>query len=280
MGYYFIMNNDKTTFSSHWDSFLKIFRPNHRKVRANQYLAHLAIIPAVMIGSLNWFIFSVLVFYIFHGVGSGCGAHRYFTHKSFKAKKWAEAIMAFFFTLASSGSVIGYVLIHNKHHRNSDAEGDPHNPRVSGYLKTWLGILDKQNLTVDPRAYMRLRTNSVLRVLHDYYFLFIALYIVIITACFGFKGLIFLYCLPVVLQFHANSALIVLCHSNEFGYRNFDTPDRSKNLNPFFKFFLLGEELHNNHHYRAGSATVNIKNHWLEFDPLYALIKFVLSTGG
>ena len=150
-----------------------LLRPNHRKVRLNQYLAHLAFIPALFSGSIGWWLAALIVFYLIHGIGSGCGAHRYFSHHSFQASRWAEVLMATLFTLASSGSVIGYVLIHHKHHKNSDKEGDPHDPFQMGTLKTWLGILDKKFLTIDPRAYMRLRSDPLLRNLHDYYFLVI-----------------------------------------------------------------------------------------------------------
>ena len=258
---------------------INFLRPNHTRVRWNQYIAHLGIIPAYFLGSLNWWVVGLFAFYAMHGIGSGCGAHRFYTHKSFKASRWAQIVMACLFTLSSSGSVIGYVLIHLKHHRNPDADGDPHDPSRMGAFKTWLGILDKNHLTVDPRAYMRLRQDPILVLLHDYYFLFIFAYMVMVTWLFGFVGLIFLYMLPVVLQFHANSALIVLCHRQTSGYRNFETQDRSKNLNFFFRFLLLGEELHNNHHYRPGSCTMNIHNSWKELDPLFYLIKYVLSQG-
>lgn len=243
-------------------------------------MAHLFLVPAIFIGNLQWWASSLLVFYIMHGIGSGIGAHRYFTHKSFTAPKWAHALMAYCFTIASAGSVIGYVLIHIKHHRTPDSDGDPHDPSRTGAIKTWFGILDKNYLTVDPRSYMRLRQDKILVLMHDYYFLFIFSYLLLVVGLWGLKGAVFLYFLPVVMQFHANSALIVLCHSRSYGYRNYETNDRSKNLNIFFRFFLLGEELHNNHHYRPGSATMNVGSSWKEFDPLFYLIKYFLSHNG
>jgi fatty-acid desaturase len=141
-------------------TFVSSLRPNHVKVRFNQYLAQLFIIPAIFIGSGGWWLSTLVVFYFMHGIGSGIGAHRYFTHKSFTAPTWARVFMAYCFTIASTGSVIGYVLIHLKHHRTPDADGDPHDPTRMGALKTWFGILDKKFLTVDPRAYMRLRAGQ------------------------------------------------------------------------------------------------------------------------
>ena len=226
---------------------------------------------------MYWWIAALFAFYLMHGIGSGCGAHRYFTHRSFRASAWAETVMAFLFTLASSGSVIGYVLIHHKHHKNPDREGDPHNPNQMGPLKTWLGILDKRFLTIDPRAYMRLRSDRLLRFLHDYYFAVILSYCALISLALGWQGFVFLYCIPVALQFQANSALIVLCHTKAIGYRRFETADRSRNLRFPFRFWLLGEELHNNHHYRPNSETMNVAGRWSEFDPLAVVIRYGLS---
>lgn len=258
---------------------IKLLRPNQFRVRANQYLCHLAVFSAYFLGTSGWWIATLVVFYFMQGIGSGCGAHRFYTHKSFKAPRWSQVLMAALFTLSSSGSVIGYVLIHTKHHRDPDTEADPHDPSRTGSFKTWFGILDRNYLTVDPRAYMRLRQDPMLAFLHDYYFLFILSYVLLVTALFGVEGLVFLYMMPVVLQFHANSALIVLCHKQKIGYRNFETQDKSQNLIFPFRFWLLGEELHNNHHHRPGSCTMNIQQTWKEFDPLYYLIKYVLSQG-
>jgi len=47
------------------------------------------------------------------------------------------------------------------------------------------------------------------------------------------------------------------------GYRNFGTHDRSHNIYPW-GIWILGEELHNNHH--ADPRSAKFKAHWWEFD--------------
>jgi stearoyl-CoA desaturase (delta-9 desaturase) len=47
------------------------------------------------------------------------------------------------------------------------------------------------------------------------------------------------------------------------GYRNFNTRDRSRNLYPI-AIWMLGEELHNNHH--ADPRSARFRGHWWEFD--------------
>lgn len=253
-----------------------IFHPTHKRVRINQLICHLALVPAFFFGSLNWWLCALLFYYIFHGIGSACGAHRYFTHKSFEASAFSKWLMGICFTLASSGSVIGYVLVHRKHHMFSDSEKDPHDPSRTGRLLTWLGFLNKDNLRFEPKRYLELRKDPTLRILHDYYFAVILAYVAILFFIHPL-AVIFAYAVPVVGQFHANSALIVLCHSKNWGYRNYETRDESRNLNILFRLFLLGEELHNNHHHRPSSVTMNTSGKLSEFDPLAPVIRWFLS---
>ena len=48
-----------------------------------------------------------------------------------------------------------------------------------------------------------------------------------------------------------------------YGYRNYDTKDKSTNIIPWGTI-IGGEELHNNHHGEPGNPKLSRK--WLEFD--------------
>jgi stearoyl-CoA desaturase (delta-9 desaturase) len=48
-----------------------------------------------------------------------------------------------------------------------------------------------------------------------------------------------------------------------WGYRNFDTKDQSRNIFPL-GVFIVGEELHNNHH--ADPRSAKFRARWYEFD--------------
>ena len=69
-----------------------------------------------------------LVFYVVAGLGITVGFHRYFTHGSFKAKRWLRIALAVAGSLAIEGSPIQWVADHRRHHAFSDLEGDPHSP--------------------------------------------------------------------------------------------------------------------------------------------------------
>jgi stearoyl-CoA desaturase (delta-9 desaturase) len=62
---------------------------------------------------------------------------------------------------------------------------------------------------------------------------------------------------------------IVNWAGHKYGYRNFDSPDQSKNT-LVWDFLLLGELFQNNHH-QAG-ARPNFAAKWYEIDPAYPII--------
>jgi stearoyl-CoA desaturase (Delta-9 desaturase) len=94
------------------------------------FLAVLAAIPIAAIGGwLSWTDVAIgLVFYLVSGLGITVGFHRYFTHGSFKAKRWLRVTLAVAGSFGIEGNVIQWVADHRRHHAFSDVEGDPHSP--------------------------------------------------------------------------------------------------------------------------------------------------------
>lgn len=255
----------------------KLLKPTHTKVKTLQWLLHLSIIPAIYFSTVGYWLIAILVFWLVHGLGSGIGAHRYYTHRTFKTNRFWEVLMNFFFTISTTGSVIGYVLMHLKHHAHSDKENDPHSPKA-GFWKTWWGMYDEQKLTFGHKIYMRLMKDPILSFFHNYYFAIILSY-VIVLALINPLLVIYAYAIPAILQFQVNAILIVLVHSDVApklgGYRNANTNDDSYNI-WWLKPITLGEELHNNHHGRPAAATMSYNSSWKEFDPLYYVIKYLI----
>ncbi len=87
-------------------------------------------IPVAVVGGwLSWTDAAIaLVFYVVSGLGITVGFHRYFTHGSFKAKRWLRVTLAVAGSFAIEGNVIQWVADHRRHHAFSDLEGDPHSP--------------------------------------------------------------------------------------------------------------------------------------------------------
>ncbi|MBF9129242.1 acyl-CoA desaturase [Plantactinospora sp. S1510] len=93
------------------------------------FLALLAAVPVAWGGWLSWTDIAIAgVWYVVAGVGITAGFHRYFTHGSFKAKRWLRVTLAVAGSLAIQGDITQWVADHRRHHAFSDLEGDPHSP--------------------------------------------------------------------------------------------------------------------------------------------------------
>jgi len=93
------------------------------------FLAVVAAVPVAWGGWLSWTDVAIaLVTYMVAGLGITVGFHRYFTHGSFKAKRWLRISLAVAGSFAVEGNVIQWVADHRRHHMFSDVEGDPHSP--------------------------------------------------------------------------------------------------------------------------------------------------------
>ena len=88
-----------------------------------------AALALAVIHGVAWFyiaLFGVTVLYTTFGVTAGL--HRYFSHKSFRCKRWFEVLLAALGISAGQDFFIRWVYVHRVHHRNTDVLGDPHSP--------------------------------------------------------------------------------------------------------------------------------------------------------
>ena len=93
------------------------------------FLALVAAVPLAWGWGVSWLDLGLMVFFYFLGChGITIGFHRYFTHGSFKAKRPLRIALAIAGSMAVEGPLVRWVADHRKHHKYSDAEGDPHSP--------------------------------------------------------------------------------------------------------------------------------------------------------
>jgi stearoyl-CoA desaturase (delta-9 desaturase) len=93
------------------------------------FLAVAAAVPVMWGWGIGWRdVVIAFVMYAISGHGVTVGFHRYFTHGSFKARRWVRVALAVAGSLAIEGPVIRWVADHRRHHAFSDKEGDPHSP--------------------------------------------------------------------------------------------------------------------------------------------------------
>ncbi len=194
--------------------------------------------------------------------------HRSITHGGVKFHPVVEHLMRAWLWLTTGIVTREWVAIHRKHHAFADREGDPHSPVVAGLAAiVFTGVFfyqraakDKEMLEkygkgcpddwVERKIYSsRGRTIGILLVLA------LDLYL------FGWLvGLIVWSAMAIWVPIMGN---IINGVGHALGYRNFDTRDHSANIYPW-GIWILGEELHNNHH--ADPRSAKFQARWWEFD--------------
>jgi stearoyl-CoA desaturase (delta-9 desaturase) len=156
-----------------------------------------------------------------------------------------------------------WVAVHRKHHAHCETEQDPHSPAIKGF---WTVMLHGARLYTKESRNEETLTRFGKGAPADW--LEINLYslrfrygLVLLTALnvalFGLvKGGLLSTVQLLWIPLWAAGIINGLAHTK--GYRNFPTPDRSKNLLPW-GLWIGGEELHNNHHAHPTSAKLSCK---------------------
>jgi stearoyl-CoA desaturase (delta-9 desaturase) len=168
-----------------------------------------------------------------------------------------------------------WVAVHRKHHAKCDTVDDPHSPQIHGIWK----LLTQGTLLYRAAA----RDKELVKLYglgvkedwmdHNIYnkrkFYGAPLFLLFEMMLFGAStgALIWIFQVT-VLPLWASAFINGIAHY--VGYRNNDTRDASRNFFPV-GFIFAGEELHNNHHARPGSAKLSMK--WWEFDIGWLVIR-------
>lgn len=202
--------------------------------------------------------------------------HRSATHEGVKFHPVVEHFMRFWLWLTTGITTVEWVACHRKHHAFSDREGDPHSPVQEGVLEIVFGgvffykeavkdqdMLDKYGKGcptdwIERHLYSKRTMAGLLTML------------AVDLMLFGMPtGLVVWSCMAVWIPIFGN---VINGIGHAFGYRNFDTKDSSRNIIPL-GLWIVGEELHNNHHADPKSATFRAK--WYEFDIGWVYIKIL-----
>lgn len=141
------------------------------------------------------------------------------------------------------------------HHKYADTDQDPHTPRKGFWHAYWAWQNDP--IKFSPVYCRKVYKDPIYKFLSNHYykvFWITALVLFLIDwriAIFGLMG-------AGVIQTH-NEAIVNSCgHMPQFGTRDFETNDDSRNLRGFFQLWTLGNSLHNNHHAYPTSHTYTV----------------------
>ncbi len=193
--------------------------------------------------------------------------HRHQSHHSLTLHPIASHFFRFWIWLTTGTVTKEWVAIHRKHHAKCETAEDPHSPQVLGLKKLMLEgyflyraeackqeTLDKYgNGTPDDWLERNLYSRFPMAG--------ISLMLLLDILGFGVFGLIVFAVQVLWIPFWAAGVVNGIGHY--FGYRNFETPDASRNISPW-GLLIGGEELHNNHHAYPSSA--KLSNKWWELD--------------
>jgi fatty-acid desaturase len=207
------------------------------------------------------------------GQGINLGYHRLLSHGSFKTSPWFKYTLTLLGMLANQGPPITWVGTHRLHHRYTDQPGDPHSPAQHFWWAQyfWIFLFPHRDAR---RAARDLVRDRGLVLLDRFYYLPQLVLILILYAAGGFPWVVWGYGVRVGIMLICTSFVNSVGH--RWGYRNFDTPDASRN-SWWVALLTYGEGWHNNHHADPRCAAHGLR--WWEVDFSYLTIRGLLRLG-
>jgi stearoyl-CoA desaturase (delta-9 desaturase) len=234
-------------------------------------LVHLSLIAIPFVDFSFWYLLMFLISTRIIGLGITVGFHRYFSHRSYKTSRWFQFMLACAGCAALQKGPLWWAIHHRLHHKYSDEPGDPHSPIVDGFIYGHCGWLFARDLMhPDERVVHDLTKYRELVWLDRLWMLPGLLFAAVFFAIGGWGGLVYGYCLGVVVLFQITFAVNSIGHL--YGPQRFDTGEGSRN-NLILGYLAMGDGWHNNHHQMPTSARHGLA--WYEFDFSYLMIRLL-----
>lgn len=206
--------------------------------------------------------------------------HRCQAHRALELHPIVSHFFRFWLWLTTGMVTKQWAAIHRKHHAKVETDEDPHSPMTQG-IKTvlWQGAElyrkeSRNQETLDRYGQGTPDDWMERNVYTRHSAMGIAIMLVVNLMLFGPIGLTIWAVQMMWIPFFAAGVINGVAHY--WGYRNFESPDASRNLLPI-AFFIGGEELHNNHHTFATSAKFSVK--WWELDIGWLVIRMLQLFG-
>lgn len=217
-------------------------------------------------------------------LGVTLGYHRLLTHGSLQVPLWLKYFVSVCGMMSAEGSPMRWVAVHRKHHAFSDEEEDPHSPNLGFWWSHMIWFFpyesEADNEAVCQRWAPDLYKDWVFR-LFDKTFILVSVALGVglyfageAVGGLGMSWLLWGLCLRMVLAYH--STWFVNSATHMWGYRNYQTTDRSRNL-WWVAVLSYGEGWHNNHHAHQRLAVHGHK--WWEFDVTWNVIRLLRAVG-
>lgn len=238
---------------------------------------HIGALFALISSNFSWAAVGIAVFlhWVTGGLGITLGFHRLVTHRSFQTPKWLEYFLIFCGTLACQGGPIQWIGLHRIHHLHSDQEPDPHDSNL-GFWWSHMGwmLYDIPAKEEIPRFTKDISEDPVYQFFQKYFVPIQVLLGLFLYWLGGGPFVVWGIFARIVLVFHCT--WFVNSATHKFGYRTYDSNDRSKNC-WWVALLTYGEGWHNNHHAYQYSARHGMK--WWEIDFTWMTIQFFQMLG-
>jgi len=249
-------------------------------------LLHVLVLFAPLTYRRLEFLLFLCATYIILQFGLVLGYHRLLSYRCFATYTCFKRSLSLLGALAMQDGPISWVAIHRTHHRIAEQPLDPHSPKHGFTWAHFFWIFFEH-----PRLSQSAERTLIARDLHRDRFIrfceerFVLLNVAatagVILIGFGVGGLsrafsflVWIVGVRTVLLWHITFLVNSVGHL--VGYRNFDTPDDSRNV-WILGLIGLGDGWHNNHH--AFPACAAHGRRWFEIDFTYLLILILERCG-
>jgi stearoyl-CoA desaturase (delta-9 desaturase) len=203
--------------------------------------------------------------------------HRHQAHRALDLHPLPAHFFRLWLWLTTGMGTREWVSIHRKHHVKCETPEDPHSPQIHGLNRVlWGGVFLYVKEAHNAETLKRYGNGTPDDWIERHLYtpgqkLGVMLMLAVDVALFGVLVGAAIWAIQVAwIPFWAAGVINGLGHF--WGYRNFSTPDASKNIFPF-GILVGGEELHNNHHTYITSA--KLSNKWYEFDLGWSYIRIL-----
>lgn len=224
-----------------------------------QLISHIILIWAIFNFTLIEWGVVFFIYFLTGSLGVSITLHRYYSHKSFEFRNvFIKRLFTIFSFWGCIGDPISWVNNHRQHHRTTDKPGDPHSPKIIGFINSqWFSMYYTYPKIKFVTEMIR---DPFLVFLHKNYF-YIHITFILIFSLVSFKLLALIYLVPAAILWNAGSLINSIAHL--YGVRTHSTNDNSVN-NFVLGYLVWGEGWHNNHHNNPKNYTFSEK--WWQLD--------------
>ena len=206
--------------------------------------------------------------------------HRAQAHRALDLHAIPSHFLRFWLWLTTGMVTKEFVAVHRKHHAKCETEEDPHSPQTRGIKALLLTGVELYRVEARiPETLAKYGHNTpddwIERNLYSRFtWQGVGLMLIINLTLFGALGLTVWAVQMLWIPVMATGIINGIGHW--WGYRNFESPDASRNVSPW-GILIGGEELHNNHHTYPTSAKFSVRP--FEFDIGWAYIRGMEMVG-